>query len=441
MISELATRLSNFTTTTVRLDPKSGQQVVRPGQTIEFDLPSESIVNLDTFALSLVATLTALNGASGAVRRLPNGIELLLEDVSVWCGGIRLDSAGRWFNRRLSLLDANQDRMGDQLSHPLIQREFDSRDYLAGIGTVQIPNRYVTSRLSEGFLGAGVIDTSLMPQLTVCIEFTQLPVCTVSSGLDTIINFTSMGAHNTANYSFEVSDAYAMVEVISAGPIYDQMQQRLMASKGYIPYAFKRFACFQGGQYETSVRFQVNSQSVDRIYASGIDYTPTAGVVLANCGPPSDLAERGLTAELYSTRALRSRVNPGLADGSYTDGPHLWFTLGGVQLPSFHPRCRLVQHHAVRAAQAAPSVQDRAGHVSLVSGLVRHGLPHLLPTVRAQRRPQACQRARHTQHGSRWSAQRGRDERAVLPGTGLGVWVESTAELRVMPSREVQLVP
>jgi hypothetical protein len=27
------------------------------------------------------------------------------------------------------------------------------------------------------------------------------------------------------------------------------------------------------------------------------------------------------------------------------------------------------------------------------------------------------------------------------PGMGLGVWVESTAELRVMPGREVQLVP
>jgi hypothetical protein len=193
MISELATRLSGFTTTTVRLEPKSGQQVVRPGQTIEFDLPSETIVNLDTFALSLVAMLTTLNGAADGVRRLPNSIELLLEDVSVWCGGIRLDSAGRWFNRRFSLMDANLDRMGDQLSHPLIQRNFDSRDYLAALGNVQPPNRYVASRLSEGFLGAGVIDTSLMPQLTVRIEYTQLPVATVSIGYDGVNAFTNMG--------------------------------------------------------------------------------------------------------------------------------------------------------------------------------------------------------------------------------------------------------
>jgi hypothetical protein len=45
MISELASRPANFTTTTVRLDPKSGQQTVGPVQMLEFDLPSECVVN------------------------------------------------------------------------------------------------------------------------------------------------------------------------------------------------------------------------------------------------------------------------------------------------------------------------------------------------------------------------------------------------------------
>jgi hypothetical protein len=169
--------------------------------------------------------------------------------------------------------------MGDQLSHLLIQRKFDSRDYHATLGNVQPPNRYVASRLSEGFLGARVIDTSLMPQLTVRIEFTQLPVATVSFGIDPNNAFTNMMALSTSNYSYEISDAYGLIEVISAGPIYDSMQQRFMASKGYIPYAFKRFACFDGGQGETTVRFQVNSQSVDRIYkarASNMSHPPPA---------------------------------------------------------------------------------------------------------------------------------------------------------------------
>jgi hypothetical protein len=217
-----------------------------------------------------------------------------------------------------------------------------------------------------------VIDTSVMPQLTVHIEFTQLPVATVSSGIDPINAFTNMMALSTSNYSYEVNDAYAMIEVISAGPIYDQMQQRLMASKGYIPYAFKRFSCFDGGQGETTVRFQVNSQSVDWIYACSIDYTPTAGVVLANSGLPTDGSENGLTAEMYSTRALRSRVNPGPPDGNYTNGPQ------GLDTRNM-----------------------------ALDGLLNAG------------------------------EMGGLD----YPGTGLGVWVESTAELRVMPGRKVQLVP
>jgi hypothetical protein len=246
-----------------------------------------------------------------------------------------------------------------------------------------------------------------------------------------------MMALSTSNYSYQVSDAYAMLEVISAGPIYDQMQQRLMASKGYIPYAFKRFACFDGGQSETTVRFQVISQSVDRIYACSVDYTPTAGVVLANSGLPTDGSEKGLTAEMYSTRALRSRVNPGSLD-DYTDGPQLWFTLRGVQLPSFHPS--LSGWYSITQA-ALPKPHPRS---KIVPGTFHsyRGWYDTFFLVCCR----LCAPNADLKHVS------GLDTRnmaldGVLNagemggldylGTGLGVWVESTAELRVMPGREV----
>lgn len=55
MINELASKLADFTTTVVQLQPNSGQQTIQPGGVVEFDLPSETIVNLDSFTLSFLA--------------------------------------------------------------------------------------------------------------------------------------------------------------------------------------------------------------------------------------------------------------------------------------------------------------------------------------------------------------------------------------------------
>jgi hypothetical protein len=87
---------------------------------------------------------------------------------------------------------------------------------------------------------------------------------------------------------------------------------------------------------EGNVRSQVNSQSVDRIYACCIDYTPTRGVVPAETAIAITNAEVGTVAEMYCTRALRSRVKTGDGLGN-TNGGQYYFTLGGVQLPAFHP--------------------------------------------------------------------------------------------------------
>jgi hypothetical protein len=319
MISELASRLANFTTTTVRLDPKSGQQTVGPGQMLEFDLPSECVVNLDSFTLSFIAAPLRLNGSLGHVR-LPNGIEHLIEDVSVWCNGLRLDSAGRWFNRRHTLMDFNQERCGDAFSHPRVQRRRDTRDVVSMMEIVQLPNRYSTSRLGEGFLGAGTIDTSLMPQLTVQITFTHQPVVTASANDGSAGEFTNLAGLLNQDFSYNVRDAYAMVEVVSLGPVYDQLQQRLMASKGYIAYPYKRYMCFDGGVGEGNVRFQVSSQSVDRIYAFSVDYTPTRGVVAAETSGGVTDADIRTVAEMYCTRALRSRVRTGDGLGNTNSG-------------------------------------------------------------------------------------------------------------------------
>ena len=51
VIHALGAKLSNFTTTHTTLEPLAGRGDVRPGGFIEFELPSESLVNLPSFAL------------------------------------------------------------------------------------------------------------------------------------------------------------------------------------------------------------------------------------------------------------------------------------------------------------------------------------------------------------------------------------------------------
>jgi hypothetical protein len=60
-----------------------------------------------------------------------------------------------------------------------------------------------------------------MPPLIVQITFTQLPVVTASANDGSAEEFTNLAGLLNQNFSYEVRDAYAMVEVVSPGPVYD----------------------------------------------------------------------------------------------------------------------------------------------------------------------------------------------------------------------------
>jgi hypothetical protein len=263
-------------------------------------------------------------------------------------------------------------------------------------------------------------------------------VVTASANSGSNEEFTNLAGLLTQDFSYAINDAYAMVEVISPGPVYDRMEQRLMAAKGYIAYPFKRYACFDGGMGEGHVRFQVNSQSVDRIYACSVDYTPTRGVVSSETTVAVGDAEVGTVAQLYSTRALRSRVRTGGGLGN-TDGGEYYFTLAGMQLPAFHPcladwysitKCNLPKPHPRAVVVPGTFASYRLWHSNAFLICMRLCAPNSdLKHISGL----------DTRNMALDGMLTGFDDH--FPGMGLGVWVESTAELRVMPGREVQLVP
>lgn len=344
MISQLANKLSNFTTTSVQLEPVSGRSELSPGGVVEFHLPSESIVNLNSFVLSFVARAFLRDGVSpsspdfSAIVRLPAGIEGLIEDVSVWCGGVRLDSGSQHFGKKRALLDRNMGVCGDAASHPTIQRLFDRHTGYTNLLEYEAPRRYATRRLCEGFLGAGMVDTSLMPQLTVRIEFTRRAVISFSNSdlmaLDSALDFETSFGLNASSFPYETSGHYAIVEIVSAGPSYDAMQERIMSSLGHIPIPFKRFHAFQTGINENELRFNISTRSLDRVYfctdagdaGAGAPWIPNAKGTI---GTGIDVAERGLDTEVFDSRRFMSTA-------AASNDATAYMTLAGARVPSFN---------------------------------------------------------------------------------------------------------
>jgi hypothetical protein len=138
MLSQLASKLSNFTATSVRLEPLAGRSLIKEGGIVEFHLPSESIVNSNSFAFSFKAEVES--GTIGPLAcRLPAGIEGFIEDVSVWCGGVCLDSQSQWFCKRRALKDRVLGVRGGAASHPIIHRLFDRSDTYGVMGSLSPP--------------------------------------------------------------------------------------------------------------------------------------------------------------------------------------------------------------------------------------------------------------------------------------------------------------
>eukprot|EP00962_Isochrysis_galbana_P001604 scaffold413_cov134-Isochrysis_galbana.AAC.3 len=436
MIQALANKLSGFTTTHVRLEPNQGRQTIGPGGTIEFDLPSESVINLDTFTISFEAVATRSDTTGHP--SLPAGIEELIEDISCWCGGVRLDSGTGWHGYRNTLMCINMGVVGEALSHPYIQRYLDRATMSTRlIGALEEKRRYMTRNMQGcGFLQSGTIDTSTMPQITVRVTFTTRPVVSVSNNRETINNFRTLAATTpVSSISYVIDNPYCLVECISPGPVYDRLQSSIMGRVGHIPIPFKRYQVFTGGLFESTCRFDVHTRSLDRLYITansnrtgGPPAIPNAYEM--NLAESTNDGEVGLDAERWRTAVNQSIV---LDDG------HLSVRVAGVQLPAFAANPQTDWYAMTKSNLPAPPTV----------GVIPYGLETDDFHGYFGNNWLACHRfcsAKSDLRNVSGLDTRGLNLDGVVELTttmyneALVIWTESTAELRVMPGREVQLV-
>ena len=243
------------------------------GKIIRFEMPSNSLVNLRNVRFMFNAA-TSTTGA-----RLPNDISSLIERVAVYAGGVLIQNNYQGYNvlkhAKAALCGSTCDPL---LGHPEIPRAksyFDGSTIAAnGNETYTGVNKQFCISDWEGFLGTVepyILDTGLLPQITLEITLADNIVCPVAEGVLLPVGdeagatgtFDKVGA--TAPI-YSLSNLSLQVEVVGmASSALDSVIEQRIASVGYLSLPFKNYFTTTASHTNVS-RFNVNSASWDRLW-------------------------------------------------------------------------------------------------------------------------------------------------------------------------------
>jgi hypothetical protein len=228
------------------------------------------------------------NGTASAGGRLPNKIDSLIERVAIYMGGVLVQNN---FNRYNVLRHAKDAIQGNKcpaaLGHPEIVREVsyhDSSTYVtdANEAYTATDDQFCIDYF-EGLLGSiepGIIDTGLLPQITLEITLAEDAVCPSVDGvlLAKGDDIADPGDTNTIDKkgstacTYQLTNMSLQLEVLGmATSVLDQLVEARISSVGYLSLPFKNYYTYSSTHSGTT-RFSVNSASWDRVW---FVYRPT----------------------------------------------------------------------------------------------------------------------------------------------------------------------
>ena len=284
-VSYFMQRLQGVSTSHFKVFPQSGDSG-SAGKIIRFELPSNSYVNMRSLRFMFNVTLTGGGG------RIPNDVASFIERVSIYAGGVLVQNGFQGYNvlthAKASLLGS---KCNPTLGHPEICRLVSSHNKSALTATPSggtlglVAESYTSSDVAlcidnwEGLLGSiepSIIDTGLLPQITLEIQLADDAVCPCADLADlSIDDFASGAAPGTANLSttYSLSNLALHCEVIGmATSVLDQIVEQRIASVGYLSLPFKNYFTTIASHNDTS-RFNVNSASWDKLWITYRDST------------------------------------------------------------------------------------------------------------------------------------------------------------------------
>ena len=268
-LSFFMSRMQGVSSSHFKTFPQSSDNATA-GKIIRFEIPSNAYVNMQDLRLFFNAATT------GTCARLPDNISSLVERVAVYAGGVLIQNNFNGYNTlvkaKAALGVGNCDPV---LGHPEIVR---ATSYHSGAAIASTDAESYTSQDQafcisnwEGLLGSiepKIIDTGLLPQITIEITLADNNVCTTSAG--TSLAGTATSGFNLAPSSTAVTYALTNItlqcEVMGfSTSIFDQIVEQRIASVGYLSLPFKNYYSFQS-THAGNTRFNVNSASWDRVW-------------------------------------------------------------------------------------------------------------------------------------------------------------------------------
>ena len=275
-VSFFMQRLAGVSSSHFKISPQ-GSTEATANKIIRFELPSNTLLNFRNVRLFF----NAETEGSSAGGRLPNKIDSLIERVAVYMGGVLVQNNFNHYNVLRHAKDAIQGSKCPAVhGHPEIVRETSYHD---GTSFVALANEAYTGTddmfcidYFEGLMGSiepSIIDTGLLPQITLEITLAEDAVCPACEGIFLAVG-DGTGATGTIDKksgtaaTYKLTNLSLQVEVLGlATSVLDQLVESRIASVGYLSLPFKNYYTYSStSNAGGTTRFSANSASVDRIW-------------------------------------------------------------------------------------------------------------------------------------------------------------------------------
>ena len=285
------------------------------GKIIRFELPSNALIN--TRSIRFLANAECKGASTGG--RLPNKFDSLISRVAVYMGGVLVQNN---FNDYHLLRHAKDALTGDKchptLGHPEIVR---AKSYHTGGAALTGTNPEVITDKDDqlcidyfdGLLGSiepSIIDTGLLPQITLEFTLADDAVCPSVAGITEAFGGVD-GSNGTIDKfsgvatTYELTNLSVQVEVLGmATSVLEEIQEARISQVGYLSLPFKNYHT-SASRHTTNSRFSVNSASWDRLWLvyRPTNYASPAGAKLIN-GYVGKIGGGATAAPQYDTHGV-----------------------------------------------------------------------------------------------------------------------------------------
>lgn len=290
-----ASRMSGFSTNIFKLETNNSTEATA-NSIISVDLPSNSIINLRSFALFAQVTADGTASNNNGARLPP--FKDLFERVEVTMGGVVLSQGTNFTNVLCEAKKAiSRDYTDACVGHAEYVRakSYIDNATLTGTGNEALGSTLLCCNEWEGFLGTAdpmLFDTALVPPIRVRIYCATDAVLSSSKSVNLGIEAGDFADESGADATtgaplpavapdapprgakYKLSDIHFHVECINlADMTYENMLASQMQQNGDLEIPYKAYYTFID-THQGSSKFSVSSSSMDRVWLAwrGSDY-------------------------------------------------------------------------------------------------------------------------------------------------------------------------